>query len=118
MGRPRKNASSAPLKGDLLSMLPAERQREIIDEVIGVHVRALFETHQSGTLGALVDALKSHPHWNNIREVSVSQVMRPKAAAQRASAPRSSGPTAKAGRKRARLDDSTLDALVEVKLSH
>ncbi len=124
MGRPRKtaNVAAAAIKDDLLSLLSPERQREILEEVIGVHVRSLFEAHQGGTLGELVDALKGHQHWEKIRQINVSSVMRqtgpaPRAATVARTAAKVSPPKGRGGRP-SKLDESTLDSLVDFISKH
>jgi hypothetical protein len=72
---------------DLLSLLPAKRRLEILDEVLSARAREIYLQHEDGTVGQLFDAMKADPSWKGLREVKLSQVIRPPSRAPRALRP-------------------------------
>ncbi|MSP62548.1 MAG: hypothetical protein EXR72_19895 [Myxococcales bacterium] len=107
MARFQKKTPVAAANGsDILSYFSAERRQQILDEALGTQVRQLVEQHQGGTFGALVEALRGAAHWDHIKNVNVSSVLRPSkggaapapapAKVKAAKAPAAKAPTAKA----------------------
>jgi hypothetical protein len=62
---------------DVFSLLTADRRNAVIEEALGSHIHTIFSKHSNATLGRLVDALTGDIHWEAIKGVRASTVLRP-----------------------------------------
>ena len=99
---------------DLLSLLSADRRQAVLEEVLGSRIRGIFQKNSRATLGKLIEGLVQDEHWDAMKTVRVSTVLRPSGAGSSAA----SAPTgARRGRppgKRNKLSSAVLDQILEV----
>lgn len=70
-----RGRASDPVSAPILSLLSPERRQEILEEAVGARARSLLDSHRTGTLGGLVDALVGHPHWPYLQLLPVANLL-------------------------------------------
>jgi hypothetical protein len=62
-------------RDDILSLLSAARRAEIIAEALSGVVHELLATSADKTVGAFVDELQQHPHWEALKQLPAALVL-------------------------------------------
>ena len=82
-----ENAPKTSPALDILSLLPPERRKDILLEALGGVVHGLVDENQSASLGELIAKLVEHAHWDSMKQLPATLLLRARQPRQPAPAP-------------------------------